>query len=163
IFDFTRGESFREAYKAVAALQPDMLYMPSVGMRFWTILFANLRVAPIQVAGMGHPDSTQSPCVDYAINYESFCGKPSCYSETLIQVRDDGFRYEFPAGTDVPPLVPGTDGVLRVAIPAWAPKLSDRFLALCRRLQDRAGRPIEFHFFPNLLGFQQRALELDLQ
>jgi hypothetical protein len=163
IFDFARGETVRDAYKAVAALQPDMLYMPSVGMRFWTILFANVRVAPIQVAGMGHPDSTQAPCVDYAINYESFCGKPSCYSETLIQVRDDGFRYEFPASTQIYPLVPSPDGVLRVAIPAWAPKLSDRFMALCRRLQDRAGRPIEFQFFPNLLGFQQRALELDLQ
>ena len=52
--------------------EPDILYLPSIGMRFSSIAVSNVRIAPIQVMSFGHPATTHSEAMDYAILNEGF-------------------------------------------------------------------------------------------
>ena len=76
-----------------AAEQPDVLYMPSVGMFVLTVFMSNLRVAPLQVAGLGHPATTHSDRIDCVSVEEDYVGDPACFSERLLKLPKDGQPY----------------------------------------------------------------------
>jgi len=59
------AEELNSIVHQVNGLSPDVIFYPSVGMAAWTILLANLRLAPIQIAAAGHPASTFSEHMDY--------------------------------------------------------------------------------------------------
>jgi Glycosyl transferase family 41 len=46
------------------------IYFPDIGMSLESILLSNLRIAPIQICGLGHPVSTYSSEIDYFISGE---------------------------------------------------------------------------------------------
>lgn len=133
-------------------VKPDIIYYPSVGMATWWVALSTVRLAPIQVATLGHPATTNSPAIDYVLVTEAMPGDPECFSETVFVIsghspmvmRQDA---EFPEA-----IVRDTARVLRIAVPAMACKLNEPFLAICRSLAQKASRPTEFHFFPNMVG-----------
>ncbi len=47
--------------------QFDLIFFPDIGMSTESILLSNLRIAPIQVMGLGHPSSSWSQQIDYVI------------------------------------------------------------------------------------------------
>ena len=47
---------------------------------------------------------------------------------------------------------------LRLAVPAWVRKVTPRFLRTCREIGERAGRRVEFWFFPNMRGACYQAI-----
>ncbi|WP_027799888.1 glycosyl transferase family 1 [Paraburkholderia dilworthii] len=127
--------------------KPEVLYMPSVGMFVMTVFMSNLRVAPLQIAGLGHPATTHSDKIDYVSVEEDYVGDPACFSESLMRLPKDGQPYR--PSVALPELVtciPAVRETLEVVITASAMKLNPGFLAACREIGARARTPVEFHF-----------------
>jgi hypothetical protein len=129
------------------AEQPDVLYMPSVGMFVLTIFMSNLRVAPVQIAGIGHPATTHSDRIDYVSVEEDYVGDPGCFSERLLTLPKDGQPYRpSVALPDIAAQIPPTRERLEIVITASAMKLNPGFFDACRDIAARATTPVEFHF-----------------
>ncbi|MFX6760075.1 hypothetical protein ABTH30_24555, partial [Acinetobacter baumannii] len=77
--------SLQTLREIATARRPRVFYMPSVGMFPITMFAANLRVAPLQVAALGHPATTCSRRIDYISVEEDFIGDPACFSEQLLR------------------------------------------------------------------------------
>ncbi|NJM31652.1 MAG: hypothetical protein HC848_00585 [Limnobacter sp.] len=66
------------------AVQPDMVYFPSIGMRAWAIALANLRWAPLQIMSLGHPASSQSRHIDACLCGDRLFGGQQFFSENTL-------------------------------------------------------------------------------
>lgn len=151
--------------KQIRELAPDIIFYPSIGMSLWWLAMSACRLAPIQIMGVGHPASSFSPEIDYLIAEKGIVADPDLASETLIELPRGSTR--FLPRSDMPSIAPmepssGAESV-QVAVPAMAAKLSEPFLQLLRRVQDRAGRKVVFHFFPNQMGLTQFLLEKEMR
>ncbi|WP_413456731.1 peptide transporter [Herbaspirillum huttiense] len=146
--------SLRTVREIARARRPRVFYMPSVGMFPITMFAANLRVAPLQVAALGHPATTHSPCIDYISVEDDFVGDPACFSEQLLRLPADGQPYR---PTAIPFAVPRLERpdqpVVNVAIAATTMKLNPRFLSACQRIVELAAqepdgraRQVRLHF-----------------
>lgn len=126
---------------------PDVLYMPSVGMSVLTISVSNMRLAPLQIAGLGHPATTHSGCIDYVSVEDDYVGDPACFSEALLRLPKDGQPYR-PSGLmeALPPRRKNTAETVNIGIAASLMKLSPSFLDACRQISVRSKVPVHFHF-----------------
>jgi len=132
--------------------RPDVVYYPSIGMRLMSILGSNLRIAPVQVMTFGHPATSTSTCIDYAVMVDGLVGDENTIYEKILYW-PSGSRYEHRA--DAVPLQPKihtNPRPLRIAVPAWSRKITPQFLAVCGQIQKNAKKRIEFVFFPNGTG-----------
>ncbi len=77
---------------------PDILVLPDVGIHTQSNLFANLRLAPIQCAGWGHPVTTGSRFVEHFLSCAAMepPGAAAHYGENLILLPGLGVRYDPP-------------------------------------------------------------------
>ncbi|WP_025598832.1 hypothetical protein [Burkholderia sp. WSM2230] len=141
------GECLRTIRDFAEREKPDVLYMPSVGMFVMTIFMSNLRVAPLQIAGLGHPATTHSDKIDYVSVEEDYVGDPTCFSERVMKLPKDGqpYRPSVALPAIVPSIAPART-TLQVVITASAMKLNPAFLDACREIGARARTPVEFHF-----------------
>lgn len=89
----------------------DILIYPEVGMEPRTRVLSCLRLAPVQLAAWGHPETTGSPEIDAYLSCEAMegSGAASHYTEKLLMLPGLGVRYESPG---VPP--PFTHAELRI-------------------------------------------------
>ena len=141
------GECLQTIRAFAAAEQPDVLYMPSVGMFVLTVFLSNLRVAPLQIAGLGHPATTHSDKIDYVSVEEDYVGNPTCFSERLMKLPKDGQPYRpSVALPDIVARIPPPRERLQIVITASAMKLNPGFLDACREIAACAATPVEFHF-----------------
>ncbi|ACC71367.1 adhesin [Paraburkholderia phymatum] len=141
------GEIVRQIQTFARENPPAVLYMPSVGMFPHTIFMTNVRVAPLQIAALGHPATMHAQCIDYVSVEEDFVGDPACFSEKLMRLPKDGQPY-VPSKllTDITPSVPARGAYLNIAVTASAMKLNPRFLDACRQIIETAGIRVCFHF-----------------
>ncbi len=75
------------------------IYYPDIGMIPESILLANLRIAPIQICGLGHPVSTFSSEIDYFISgsdAEVMNNPQLNYSERLVLLPGTGAIHQQP-------------------------------------------------------------------
>jgi predicted O-linked N-acetylglucosamine transferase (SPINDLY family) len=72
----------------IQAARPEVLIYPEIGMDNTTANLASLRLAPVQLASWGHPETTGLPTIDGYISAEAFepAGAQACYTETLIRL-----------------------------------------------------------------------------
>ncbi len=82
----------------VAADDLDILVYPELGMHPDTFTLAGLRLAPVQAAGWGHPDTTGLESIDWFISCEAMEpeGAQDHYSERLALLPGLGTRYAIP-------------------------------------------------------------------
>jgi hypothetical protein len=129
--------------------RPQVIYYPSLGMFPYTVYACNLRLAPLQIAALGHPATTYSAMMDYVVVEEDYVGDPACFSERLIVVPRDAIPYRPPA---VWPerYTPGPrhNDSVRVAVIGASMKLNAEFLETCRKISAQAKSRVEFHFIP---------------
>lgn len=78
----------------------DVLAYPEIGMHSLTTQLASLRLAPVQLAAWGHPQTTGIPTMDYYTSADAF-EPPDAqqhYTEELVRLPNLGCFYE-PYGT----------------------------------------------------------------
>jgi hypothetical protein len=125
-------------------------------MALWWVALAQLRLAPIQVMGLGHPASSHSPEIDYVLADRGMIEDTSLFTERVLELPPNAFRFIERADTVVPdPYVRQENDPIRVAVPSMVVKVTVPFLQVCRHIDERAtelGRKVEWHFFPNVLG-----------
>jgi predicted O-linked N-acetylglucosamine transferase (SPINDLY family) len=80
----------------IAASELDVLLYPEIGMDPLTVKLANLRLAPVQAATWGHPETTGLPTIDYFLSAEAL-EPPKAeahYTEKLVSLPNLGVVYE---------------------------------------------------------------------
>lgn len=66
---FERGpKQLRQWVEAIARQRPDVLIYPEIGMDPITLKLASARLAPVQIATWGHPETTGLPTIDYYLS-----------------------------------------------------------------------------------------------
>jgi len=81
-------DDLEAARQAIAHARLDVLFYPDVGMEPTTYFLAMARLAPVQLASLGHPVTTGIPNVDYFLSAADLEpeGAELRYSETLIRL-----------------------------------------------------------------------------
>jgi hypothetical protein len=156
LVEFARPDErgFGPLLAALNAVEADIVFYPTLGIQWWWIAVANLRLAPIQAMTMGVPATTYSPVMDYVLMEESWAGDPDCYSETLIHTRAGSTRFQrrnAGAGREVRGTL-DAGAPLRIAVPALVTKLNAPFLETCQQIAQQSRVPLEWHFFPGMSG-----------
>lgn len=138
----------------VVKIKPDIIYYPSLGMGVWTLLLANLRLAPIQMMTLGHPATSHSPVIDYVLAREIvYSHEVHCFSETVILMDTASVMHIPPQkAATIPPQIRSHPSPVRLAITSTALKLNASFMDTCRQIVQQSQKPLEFHFFPSELG-----------
>ena len=144
--------SISDIIAMVRKVEPDIIYYPSLGMATWWVVLSTVRLAPIQIATLGHPATSRSTEIDYVLVTETMPGDPGCFSETVFLVEGDLSMVTRNDAQFPEPSIRDAPEIMRVAIPAMACKLNAPFLAACQSIARKTHRPVEFHFFPNMVG-----------
>lgn len=147
---------------AIRAMNPALVFYPSVGMLRTVIQLANLRLAPVQAMSVGHPASSMSAAMDYVLTEAAYVGSPAIFSEQAVLASRGAMTFGAPPIAPPAAELPATDRI-DIAVPAVGHKVGWPFLAALREVQRRAQRPVTFHFFTGLAGtsFIELALQID--
>ncbi|EFP3022511.1 cobalt ABC transporter permease [Salmonella enterica subsp. enterica serovar Oslo] len=162
------SEAFRETYALVRELKPAVVYYAGVGMFPYTIYLSNLRLAPLQLVGLGHGASTFCGQLDGFVVEEDFVGDPACFSERVCAVPADSMPFVPPAQTPrvaekrMPFAIRQQQALpfalpVRIAVCASIMKINPGFLTALAEVQARCRVPVQFCFY---MGFAQ-GLTLD--
>jgi hypothetical protein len=153
-----------ELVRRIASLRPDAIFYPCVGMRLWAVLLSNLRLAPVQIAALGHPATTRSRCIDAMIVGSDLLGDSACFSERVFATESPGSVYDLSHANDVGRVeVRERPDVLRVAACGNLLKFNAEFVLAVRDVVTRVRRPLEVHFFPNATAVRHRVVREQLE
>ena len=137
----------------INGIAPDVIYYPSLGMAMWWVAMASVRLAPVQLMTLGHPGSSRSPVMDYVLCDEGAIGDPALFTERIVEYPNGSARFIMRPDAVFPELLrDDTPDTVRIAVPAMLCKLNATFMETLRSISQQAGRPVEFHFFVNMLG-----------
>jgi protein O-GlcNAc transferase len=152
---FLQGaKGLREWVDAILGQRLDVIIYPEIGMDSMTVKLASLRLAPVQVAAWGHPETTGLPTIDYYLSAEAFepADAEQYYREQLVALPHLGCCYQRLPVTAVDPdfVALGIDADIPLLICAgtplkYAPRHDWIFVEIARRL----GR-CQFVFFKHL-------------
>lgn len=156
--------------KIILGWRPALVYYPSVGMSIWVVALANRRLAPVQAMTFGHPATSMSHAIDYAVLEKVWYGdNPDIYSEKIVTLADGAARFQLPPDSKKAKPVLGLppDGVVRVAIPSLSQKLTGSFIETLRKVEQAVGNKVQFVFFTGVksvhYGASVRALSGQLK
>lgn len=125
-----------------------LIYFADVGMSPESIRLANLRIAPVQVASLGHSVSTWGAKIDYFLSgaeVEVADHPQRNYSERLVLLPGLGVVHETPqyqpSGRKRAP-----DNQFVINCPWSSPKINCRMVHALRQLVQRSPKPLRFRF-----------------
>ncbi|HZZ94546.1 MAG TPA: tetratricopeptide repeat protein [Usitatibacter sp.] len=97
-FRHLAGRSLGDIARQVVADELDVLVYPELGMHPDTFTLAGLRLAPVQCAGWGHPNTTGLPEIDWFISCAEMepADAQDHYTERLALLPGLGTRYATP-------------------------------------------------------------------
>jgi hypothetical protein len=131
-------------------------YYPDIGMNLESILLSNLRLAPIQITGVGHPISTGGSQIDYFISgaeVEMPTIAQQYYTEKLLLIPGLGAIHQRPPH-QIPP-TPKNSSRFIVNCPWMSSKVSYPLVTWLKRIAEEAEKPLLFRFFSSgLLRYQ---------
>jgi hypothetical protein len=162
IFEKTK-KTVKEISEIAEKTLPDLVYYPSVGMSTWSIMLSNLRIAPIQIASLGHPATTRSLQIDYVFTGPIEGNLEEVFSERVL-VGDNSYRFE-----PHPEMQIGArrrmikDNVVRIAVNSKVMKLSYRLVEICKKIKNDSQVTVEFHFFPSERGVYHDGIVFEIK
>jgi protein O-GlcNAc transferase len=138
-----------EWVRAIDYFCPDVILYPEIGMDPASLQLASQRLATVQAASWGHPQTTGLPTMDYFLSADSF-EPPEAnrdYTERLVRLPNLGCYYEAlpPPPGDSAELPADRSGPVLVCAGSplkYAPEHDQVYVDIARRL----GR-CQFHFF----------------
>lgn len=137
----------------VVKKNPDVLLYTSIGMNNIMIPMANLRLAPIQIAFMGHPGATRSSVIDYIGIEDCQMSYTSVFSEKIVNMQSSSPMMMLEEHKSIVRLKKSEDKKqLDIVVPSMVMKLNHDFLSMLERIKNNVSRNICYHFFPNILG-----------
>lgn len=159
VFDIVKKisdtDGLEEIINLIDGIKPCILYYAGIGMFLYTIYLSNLRLAPLQLVGLGHAASTYCEQIDGFVIEEDFIGDESCFSERLIvKIPNDGLPFTFPLveGEEYSPIrspyIAGS--TVKVAVCASIMKINPEFIDTLVEISKRSSVPVQFCFY---LGF----------
>jgi hypothetical protein len=150
--------NINENAKLIANESPDIIFYPSIGMKFWGIYLSQLRLAPIQVMMSGHPSCSYSPEIDYLIILqnsfsvtqlqgfmtERVITSDKAYKDICTHTLHDDLTPEYLAQhnqflTSDNEVTVGVNGVLT--------KVTYEIIDVCKRIQRGISKKVTFVFF----------------
>ncbi len=139
----------------IQKLQPDIVLYPSIGMRLWSLLLSRVRIAPLQICMMGHPDSPHANEIDYCVLGKSLVSEKMKFPGNVKVTESPGSLFDFKYDAQRPqPTINNDPEVIRLVCCANIFKLSPLFLETCQKIAQHSYRKVEFHFMQNLNGIQ---------
>jgi hypothetical protein len=151
--------------KQIRELAPDVVYYLSSGMALWWVALAQVRLAPIQLLSLGHPATSMSPAMDYALVEDGLAPEADAFSERILELPEGALRFVKRADGEADLFKkmrklhderPMPERVCRIAVPAMVAKLSHPFLELLGRVSVRSvaefNIDVVYHFFPNQIA-----------
>ena len=151
-------EQLKQIQLTASQLNASVCYMPSVGMFPVTMWLACLRVAPLQVMGLGHPATTHATAIDYVVVEEDYVGSKQCFSEELLILPKDGMPYRPSiASQEVNYFFSRRKNpeIVRIAVCCSTMKINPQFLQTCLVIAQKTKVKIHFYF---LVGQSQGLL-----
>jgi predicted O-linked N-acetylglucosamine transferase (SPINDLY family) len=87
-----RAGGLEQWAEAIAQAAPDVLIYPEIGMDPMTVRLASLRLAPLQAASWGHPETTGLPTIDCFLSAQGLepAGAQAHYAEQLVALPNLG-------------------------------------------------------------------------
>jgi Glycosyl transferase family 41 len=125
-----------------------VIYYPDVGMSTESILLANLRLAPIQTCGTGHPVSTFGSLIDYYFSGEEVeipDGAENHYSERLVLLPGLGAIHNLPL-YQLQYRQKQREEIL-INCPWYAQKVNYEHIGLLKEIICQSSKKIIFRFF----------------
>lgn len=126
----------------------EVAYFPDVGLTAESVILANLRIAPIQIASLGHSVSTWGAQIDYFVSgadVEVPDHPERNYSERLVLLPGCGVIHNRPLYE--PKFSGPAEAAFIINCPWASPKINERF---CRTLQEivrRSPRSVKLRLF----------------
>lgn len=153
--------ALQQAYVLARSLRPQAILYAGIGMFPFTIYLSNLRLAPVQLTGLGHGASTFCDRLDGFVVEEDLVGSAACFSEPVITVPADAMPFVPPANVvrTLPERMPfhvrpSSDWhhprQVRVAVCASIMKVNPGFLSTLAEIYNRSRVPVRFCFY---MGF----------
>lgn len=142
---------FRAQMKKIARLNADIIFYPSLGMHLNAIVMANMRLAPIQIVGAGHPASTFCEDIDYMVLEHDFAPRhEELHSEKVVTIPAESIISQPLEACRGYKRLPYNDKrEITIGISSVIPKISSPFLLACKKIGELSKRPIKFMFFVN--------------
>lgn len=143
---FTDPEGEFKAPQAYLDNDFQMIYFPDVGMTNESVWLSNVRAAPIQAMGYGHPDTSgDNSEIDYFIGGHIEEDATECYSEKMILIPGLAQEPAWPTYERKYNWQPSE--TVRINC-VWGPdKYNWQLLSCLKEMSRLAKRPHEFHLF----------------
>jgi hypothetical protein len=150
--------NINENAKLVIQENPDIVFYPSIGMKFWGIYLSQLRLAPTQIMMPGHPSSSYSPEIDYCLLFGCSTSPGSLqpyFSEKLvigktpsqevkIHTQHSDLTREFILEHN---LFLNDDNEIKIAINGVMTKVTYTIIDVCKQIQKLSSKKVTFVFF----------------
>jgi hypothetical protein len=124
------------------------IYYPDIGMRAEGIFLANLRLAPIQMCGTGHPVSTFDSQIDYfisGVNVELEEAYQDNYSERLVLLPGNGAIHNYPT-YEIKNIKKNTSDFI-INCPWSSQKINYPHVCILREIINKSQKKLLFRFF----------------
>jgi hypothetical protein len=127
-----------------------LAFFPDIGMMAESIWLSNMRLAPIQATGYGHPASTGVSEIDYFLGgaeSELLSRAVDYYAERLVLLPGLGAVPTYPSFYR-PTFPQRNDDAVVINLPWGATKTNYPMLCRLKTIQQYSSRPVRLHFFP---------------
>lgn len=145
----------KDAFAIIKKINPDIIYYPSIGMRTFSIVLANFRLACTQVMTLGHPATSKSKSIDFVLLQETFRAnnkQKEFIEEVLYDNKKITDAYYLNSKGICKKSSLNIDGDINIAIIGKSFKLNSKFIKFLKVLKEKINKKIIFHFFPNEAG-----------